>query len=111
MISSLDNLWKNKITDMIYKMINQYGYQKDIVSEVLHKLAIGFGIIDYSFDWENEFNIKSNPSTNNSTKTKASGSTQGDKSQHFKWNNCIYCGRPYYKSYSRFCHHCGKPRK
>lgn len=27
------------------------------------------------------------------------------------WQHCPQCGSEYYKSYSRFCHHCGKPRE
>lgn len=29
----------------------------------------------------------------------------------FKEVCCSQCGTKYFKSYSRFCHHCGKPRK
>lgn len=28
-----------------------------------------------------------------------------------QYQNCPQCGTKYYKSYSRFCHHCGKPRE
>lgn len=80
-----------EIADMMYKFTNQYGYDKNNVSLVFHKLALGLGVVKESFDWDNEFS------------TFSSGSST-------KKQNCPQCGMPYYKSYSAYCYNCGKKR-
>lgn len=111
-LSSSDNLWKTKVTDMIYKMTVQYGYQQDIVSEIFHKLAIGFRIVDYSFDWKKEFSSGTNNSRNQSNSQGGQKNSQPSNplTGGTVKNNCPNCGTQYYKPYSKFCHVCGSQR-
>lgn len=83
-----------EIADMMYKFTNQYGYDKNNVSNVFHKLALGLGAVKASFDWDNDFNT----------------SSSGSSSKKQKSDTCPQCGTPYYKSYSAYCHNCGKKR-
>ena len=34
-----------------------------------------------------------------------------DHAKVFKWQSCPDCGTKYYKTYSRYCHICGKARE
>lgn len=47
--------WSLEVFDIIYKVSEQHGLQKDLVSDTLHKIALGIGIVDESFDWNDEF--------------------------------------------------------
>lgn len=83
-----------EIADMMYKFTNQYGYDKNNVSIIFHKLALGLGVVKTSFGWEDEFN--------------ASSSSAVPKKPINK--TCPKCGTPYYKSISAYCYNCGRKR-
>ena len=88
-----------EIADMMYKFTNQYGYDKNNVSNIFHKLALGLGVVKTSFNWDKEFNAFA-------SKPSSSASSPITK----KSNVCPHCGTPYYKSYSAFCAECGRKR-
>lgn len=95
-MSSKDSQWRLTVSDIIYQSKSE-GFDKDIVSDLLHKLLLGIGVIDSSFDWEKEFSqqkptttnignnisnttqksaeAKRNPSTSVSSTTTATGSS------------------------------------
>lgn len=93
-----------EIADMMYKLTNQYGYDKNNVSNIFHKLALGLGVVKASFDWDKEFNAPaSEPASLNPTQPNPTPVAQ-------KSDFCPQCGTPYYKSYSAFCAICGRKR-
>lgn len=94
-----DGQWIVQVSDMIYRLNSQYGYDKGNCSYILHKLALGFGLIDDSFDWSKEFPPYYSVET-------PSGTSAVIKSKY-----CPYCGHAYYKVESAYCAFCGKPRK
>ena len=62
--------WKARMHDIIYKAGSLNGYQRDLVAYVTHKLAIGLGLVDSSFDWEEEFGqCRKNPASAEETGT------------------------------------------
>ena len=90
--------WTTKVADMIYKLSSRFGYQADMASAALHKMALGLGLVDTTFNWDGEFGTKT---AKNSTVMTTHSS---------KPNNCPDCGRPYYKTYSTHCAFCGRKR-
>ena len=86
------------VHNTIYRLSNLYGYQADKVSAVLHKLALGLGSVDLSFDWDGEFT----PSARTGSISPSAKSTSKA--------TCPGCGRAYYKIYSAYCAFCGRKR-
>lgn len=83
-----------EIADMMYKFTNRYGYDKNNVSVIFHKLALGLGVVKASFDWDTEFNA----------------SSLGTSPKKQKNDTCPQCGTPYYKPHSAYCAMCGRKR-
>jgi len=83
-----DNQWKIDVSNIIHQTQSE-GFQKEVVSDLLHKLLLGMGIIDYSFDWNSEFcqqekTAKESISTNGNGWGKTSTSvSQPEKKENF----------------------------
>jgi hypothetical protein len=98
-----------EIADMIYKMTSQYGYDRNNVSYIFHKLALGLSVVKPSFDWDKEFKPSSSkPSASRTPLSKPSSSDPSSNTS--KSNFCPQCGAPYYKTYSTYCAMCGTKR-
>lgn len=63
LLTPSDSQWETTAHDIIYKMGDLYGYQTEKVSDALHKLAIGLGLVNTSFDWKGEFSPATAPQT------------------------------------------------
>ena len=53
-MSSSDSLWKIDVSDIIHQTESE-GFKKEVVSDLLHKLLLGIGIVDSSFNWDMDF--------------------------------------------------------
>ena len=59
-MSANDSQWKIDVSDIIHQTESE-GFQKEVTSDLLHKLLLGIGIVDSSFDWNTEFIHQENP--------------------------------------------------
>ena len=53
-MSSSDSQWKIDASDIIHQTESE-GFKKEVASDLLHKLLLGIGIVDSSFNWDLEF--------------------------------------------------------
>ena len=53
-MSSSDSQWKIDASDIIHQTDSE-GFKKEVASDLLHKLLLGIGIVDFSFNWDLEF--------------------------------------------------------
>lgn len=53
-MSANDSQWIIDASDIIHQTELE-GFKKEMVSELLHKLLLGIGIVDSKFDWDKEF--------------------------------------------------------
>ena len=53
-MSAKDGQWKIDVSDIIHQTETE-GFKKEVASDLLHKLLLGIGIVDTSFDWNKEF--------------------------------------------------------
>lgn len=53
-MSANDSQWKIDVSDIIHQTETE-GFKKEVVSDVLHKLLLGIGIVDSTFAWDREF--------------------------------------------------------
>lgn len=53
-MSSKDNQWKNDVSDIIFQTAKD-GFDRDVVSDLLHRLLLGMGCVKPTFDWNEEF--------------------------------------------------------
>lgn len=53
-MSSNDSQWKIDVSNIIHQTETE-GFKKEVTSDLLHKLLLGIGIVDSSFDWDKEF--------------------------------------------------------
>ena len=89
-LSTQDDQWKIIVADIIYKVSEQHGLQKNLVSDVLHKIALGIGLVNGAFDWNKEFNYKSantaQPSSNPKPSLQPSydSTSKGSNSPHYR---------------------------
>ena len=54
-MSANDSQWQIDVSNIIHQTESE-GFQKEVASDLLHKLLLGIGIVDSSFDWNEEFN-------------------------------------------------------
>ena len=66
-MSSSDSQWKIDVSNIIHQTETE-GFQKEVASDLLHKLLLGIGIVGSSFDWDKEFGAKKTISITQSTK-------------------------------------------
>ena len=67
-MSAKNSQWIIDASDIIHQTEAE-GFKKEVVSELLHKLLLGIGIVDSKFDWNKEF-LSKNASTSSETKMK-----------------------------------------
>lgn len=53
-MSSNDSQWKIDVSNIIHQTETE-GFKKEVTSDLLHKLLLGIGIVDSSFDWNSDF--------------------------------------------------------
>lgn len=53
-MSAKKSQWKIDVSDIIHQTESE-GFKEEVVSDLLHKLLLGMGIIDSKFDWDKEF--------------------------------------------------------
>ena len=79
-MSANDSQWKIDVSDIIHQTETE-GFKKEVTSDLLHKLLLGIGIVDYSFDWNMEFihqekSLKESVSNDEMSKSKTNPMSQ-----------------------------------
>ena len=54
-LSAYDRQWETEVSDMMYRLTSQFGYREDVVSDIFHKLCLGFELVGMSYDWDGVF--------------------------------------------------------
>ena len=67
MMSAKDSQWIIDTSNIIHQTESE-GFKKEMVSELLHKLLLGIGVVNSKFDWEKEFMPKEPTNTPLSSK-------------------------------------------
>lgn len=77
-MSAKGSQWKNEVSDIIYQTEN-YGFDRNVVSNLLHELLLGMGIVRPTLDWNKEF--QSGPASESERKTSGKKQAQTKSTQ------------------------------